>query len=159
MDTESAAYLKSYLTKLSVAFGLILNDVPDHSDDTINTKLIDCLKVDLANESRNRPLGDLVKTLLENQVLKIEAKFAAKESEIVTFGLDLVRVFLESAQPGNQRDMLNKVIHFVANLFADQFTFDGDEFTLDSSVLCSLFELIQLVHNLNSALIKTENSE
>ena len=92
------------MNKLKKALDLILNDVPDNRDDTINSKLIDSLKSKLECSSNPEETSTLIEFLgqfLNEQIINSnssysESKLADKDFDIIAFFIDLIQVYLRS---------------------------------------------------------------
>jgi hypothetical protein len=151
--------IETYISKLKTAFNLILNDIPDNKDDTISTKLIDSLKRDLSssNEAASKQLSDFVKSFIENDLLNEELDYsksslANKDNEVVTFFLDLINCYI---QVEFGQSLKNKLIKFLQSFLNEHSNLDD----VDSCILCSLFDLIYIIHDqsINESLFSEKN--
>ena len=161
-DTASTSTsTRVYMGRLKRALDLILDSVPDNKDDTINSKLLDSLRSDLSSDSvdveHRRALTEFLLSFLDKEILAdainnnnyVNCNLAAKEPEVVKFFIDLTAIALTSTP---NLAFLRSVLSFVLSVLRAHFVVErlsSDTFDVESSVCCSLFELVQLVYTLS----------
>lgn len=129
------------LNKLQQALDLILDDEPDNRDDTILAKLVDSIRHELGN-SQNFVLRQVLKVYLEQRMLTNKDLMTQKESSVSSFFVNLVKAFL---QTGNLVELEQPFLEQIVAYFEECFK-QNDQPELESSVLCSVFELFLAMH-------------
>ena len=144
---------ETFVNKLTKAFDLILNDVPDNRDDTINAKLVDMIRLKLSIGSRNDNdstscLNQQLNTYLVEKILTKNSSqlLVDKESDVGTFFIDLITLYLQSNATSSDDEFLNKTLTYCVGFFRQEFNLQN--FAIESSVFCSLLELLSVVHDL-----------
>lgn len=145
------------MNKLKKALDLILNDVPDNRDDTINSKLIDSLKSKLECSSNPEETSTLIEFLgqfLNEQIINSnssysESKLADKDFDIIAFFIDLIQVYLRSLNKHKSQhepelfQFKNKLLKYIQSFFELK-----QHSEIDSCECCSLFSLIELIYDI-----------
>ena len=81
-DDNEAIDIECYCSKLNTVFNLLLIDVPDTYDDTLNSKVLDSIKNLIKHERLQVFLSEYFRTKLD--------ELAHKDDEIQTFFLNLI---------------------------------------------------------------------
>jgi hypothetical protein len=153
--------MNAYINKLKKALDLILNDVPDNRDDTINSKLIDSLKSKLecsSSPEETSPLIEFLGQYLNEQIITSnssysDSKLADKDFDVIAFFIDLIQVYLRSLfKHKSQREpelfhFKNKLLKYIQSFFELK-----QHSEIDSCECSSLFGLIELIYDVCSEL-------
>ena len=144
--SEADSSKENYAFKLKSALDLILNDLPDHQDDTIMTKCLDSLKLELNREHditdaiiTNTLKSFLLAEVLESQIYR--STMLDKETEIVQFFFNTFAICVEEAR--DNTEFLTKIIEFLKFYFMSYFE---AQFITDPTVCCSVLSLIYAIY-------------
>jgi hypothetical protein len=158
----------AYLLKLKKAFQLIMNDLPDNRDDTINSKLLDSLKHETnkknytddsrssCSSSKQEELVEFLRSFLLNEILiseQFKLEITNKDAEVVQFFIDLTAILIQSLVNKQKLNyFLSKTLDFLHSYFQSHF---DTQFLNESIICCSIINLISNLYEL----INSENSE
>lgn len=143
---ETASATENYAFKLKTALDLILNDLPDHQDDTIMTKCLDSLKLELNKERdfidpiiTNTLQSFLLAEVLDSQMYR--STMLEKETEIIQFFFSTLAICVEEAR--NDYRFLTKILEFLKFYFTSYFE---TQFVTDPTICCSVLSLIFVLY-------------
>ena len=94
LNNENLDFVDNYCSKLDVVFNLLLIDIPDTYDDTLNSKVLDSIK-DLMKKYEKLKLN--LSSYVQNRIVFVD--LAHKDDEIQTFFLNLISSIFESIGP------------------------------------------------------------
>lgn len=142
-----------YIEKLKTSLDFILNDVPDNRDDTINSKLIDSIKMEF-----NTKLIRFTCSYLEDNLIKSDLEIlVSKESDVKAFFFDLFRISHEYLCKNELVDefnydkfLLGTLKYVRSYLIYANFGPNQSEIDIESNVLCSILALISDLDKLKS---------
>lgn len=123
-----------YISKLLKSFDLILNDLPDNRDDTINSKLLDSIQLLLKNSTK---LSETIRDYLQTKIFHDSQNLNEKDSDVAHFYLNLTKISIQASKSDSYNQ---KVLNFIS-LFLNQ-NFNLNDFQIESSVFCSLLGLL-----------------
>lgn len=128
---------EEYLKKLEKCLSLILNDQPDHQDDTIILKLLDSLQSRIEEETKRgvRLFIDSLRSFVSTYVF--DSDLNSKEPDIIKFCFDLISLTLKSPLNEDDSTYLNGLLTCI-----DQFTTDSNIVDINPASLISLIRLL-----------------
>jgi hypothetical protein len=106
-NNNEADFLDKYCKKLDIVFNLLLIDIPDHYDDTLNSKVLDSISSLVKHEQIQVFLHDHLQTI---KFIDLESK----DFEIQTFFLNLFSILTDAGQITS--DFLDKIIIYLTNI-------------------------------------------
>lgn len=133
---EAMSSNNTYLLKLKKSFQLIMNDLPDNRDDTINAKLLDSIKTELKT---NRALTEYLKTFILEELItsdQFKLNIIDKDPEVIQFFLDLITAYISETQ---STDLITPTVDFIQLYFESNF---NTQFLTESIIGCSFLNLI-----------------
>lgn len=134
-----------YLTKLKKALVLIMNDLPDNRDDTVNAKLLDSIKFEIAN-NKQKNLIEFLNLFIQNEILdskQFKSSITTKDPEVVQFFIDLIQIF--TLETNVSATFLCKLLDFLYSYFKSNF---NTQFLNESIICCSILNLIISLYDL-----------
>ena len=104
-DDNEAIDIECYCSKLNTVFNLLLIDVPDTYDDTLNSKVLDSIKNLIKHERLQVFLSEYFRTKLD--------ELAHKDDEIQTFFLNLIAIVIDENIRCLDEQFLDKLIQYL----------------------------------------------
>ena len=143
---------RNYVMQLKRALDLILNDLPDHQDDTIISKSIDSVKDQLIIEFNNSlcTSDSSVNATLKEFLLKqiVESKdyiltLSEKDHDIVQFFFNITAVYIQ-VYGTVDADFIDKTLQFL-NLYFKSYL--ETQFITYPTICCSVLNLLTILYD------------
>jgi hypothetical protein len=144
----------AYVDKLKAVINLLYNDIPDEYDDTINTKLLDSIKSQIAsNDGSSSSSILLLANYLQWFFFSHETNFSlvdlfTKDIQIQTFFVNLMSVVYAKTANTPNTDSTNRLVYeFICNFIR---TYNQNFTDLDTSVKHSILNLIKVFFDMGT---------